>query len=133
MKAKIVTYWIATLLLCAFMAFSAFSYLTHQPKMVEAFMSLGYPMYFMTILAVAKTLGILALLTPGLPRLKEWAYAGFTFTFLGAVWSHLAMGQNQAVLMPLVSLALLAISYVCRPLERAHLVHVVETTHVHTM
>jgi uncharacterized membrane protein YphA (DoxX/SURF4 family) len=130
MKGKIITYWIATLLLCAFMAFSAFSYLTRQPKMVEAFASLGYPPYFMTILGVAKILGVLALLLPGLPRLKEWAYAGFTFTFIGAVWSHLTMGQTSAAPMPVVALVLLIISYVCRPVERARVIAVVETTPV---
>ena len=77
--------------------------------------SLGYPPYFSTILGSAKTLGILALLAPGLPLLKEWAYAGFTFTFLGALWSHLAMGQTQAVPMPIAALVLLALSYILRP------------------
>ena len=118
MKAKLVTYWIATLLLCAFMAFSAFMYLSAAPKVVDGFRSLGYPDYFRIILGCAKILGVIALLVPGLPRLKEWAYAGFTFTFVGAIGSHLASGQTLAALMPCVSLVLLAISYGYRPDER---------------
>ena len=118
MKAKIVTYWIATILISAFMAFVAFSYLSHEPKMMSAFASLGYPTYFPMILGIAKILGALALLVPGFPRLKEWAYAGFTFTFIGAIWSHLAADQNKEALMPLASLVVLTISCLCRPAER---------------
>jgi hypothetical protein len=118
MKAKIVTYWIATILISGFMAFVAFSYFSREPKMMSAFASLGYPSYFPMILGVAKMLGVLALLVPGLPRMKEWAYAGFTFTFIGAIWSHLAADQNKAALMPLASLVVLAISCACRPAER---------------
>lgn len=118
MKAKHVTYWIATVLMCGFMAFISYSYLTHAPKMMSAFASLGYPSYFPMILGIAKMLGIVALLVPGLPHLKEWAYAGFTFTFLGAVFSHLSSGQQQAALLPLISLLVLAISYATRPADR---------------
>ncbi|MDB6093027.1 MAG: hypothetical protein JWM32_589 [Verrucomicrobia bacterium] len=115
MNGKKVTYWVATLIVCGFMAFNAVSYLSHEPKLMAAFASLGYPPYFPMILGVAKLLGVLALLVPGLPRLKEWAYAGFTFTFLGAIFSHLASNQNQAVLMPAATLVVLVISYVFRP------------------
>src|SRR5258706_8226439 len=118
MKAKIITYWIATILLCGQMAFAAFAYLTKQPKVVEAFASLGYPDYFPMILGVAKTLGVIALLVPGYPMLKEWAYAGFTFTFLGAMWSHAAMDQNKAIMMPFAALMLLAVSCLLRPASR---------------
>jgi len=118
MKAKIITYWIATILISAFMAFVAFSYLSREEKMMSGFASLGYPSYFPVILGVAKILGVLALLVPGLPRMKEWAYAGFTFTFLGAIWSHLAMDQYSAALMPAASLVVLAISCACRPADR---------------
>jgi hypothetical protein len=115
---KTILYWVSTLMLSAFMLFVAFAYLTHQPKMMAAFTSLGYPSYFPDILGVAKILGVIALLVPGFPRLKEWAYAGFTFTFIGAFISHLAVGQNQEALMPLVALGLLAISYFTSPASR---------------
>ena len=118
MKAKIITYWIATILVCGQMAFAAFAYLTKQPKVVEGFASLGYPEYFPIILGVAKALGVIALLVPGYPVLKEWAYAGFTFTFIGATWSHLAMDQNKAAIMPVAALVLLSVSCLLRPATR---------------
>lgn len=118
MKAKHVTYWIATVLMCAFMAFISYAYLSHDPKMMSGFASLGYPSYFPMILGIAKILGIVALLVPGLPHLKEWAYAGFTFTFIGAIFSHLSSHQGQAALLPLISLLVLAISYATRPADR---------------
>ncbi len=117
MNGKIVTYWITTVLVSGWMAYAAIKYLTHDPKMSAGFASLGYPAYFPIVLGTAKLLGVLALLAPGLPRLKEWAYAGFTFTFIGAAWSHLASNQNNAAVMPIATLVLLAISYACRPAE----------------
>jgi hypothetical protein len=118
MNAKHVTYWIATVLVSAFMAFVSFAYFRHDPKMMSAFSTLGYPSYFPMILGFAKVLGIVALLVPGLPHLKEWAYAGFTFTFIGAIFSHVESGQQPAALLPLISLVVLAISYVTRPADR---------------
>jgi hypothetical protein len=118
MKAKLITYWIATILICGQMAFAAFAYLTRQPKVMEAFSSLGYPQYFPMILGTAKVLGVLALLVPGLPMLKEWAYAGFTFTFIGAAWSHAASNQTSALLMPITALVVLTISCLLRPASR---------------
>jgi hypothetical protein len=53
-----------------------------------------------------------------MPMLKEWAYAGFTFTFVGAAWSHAASNQPGAVLIPLASLVVLTISCALRPASR---------------
>jgi DoxX-like family len=118
MKTKKVIYWISTILVCAMMAMVSFAYLTHEPKMAEAFRTLGYPPYFQNILGAAKILGVITLLAPGFALLKEWAYAGFTFTFIGAFISHLVMGQNQEALMPVISLVLLGLSYSLRPATR---------------
>jgi uncharacterized membrane protein YphA (DoxX/SURF4 family) len=118
MTAKLIIYWIATVLICAMMAMSSFMYLTHAPKMMQGFASLGYPAYFANILGVFKALGVLALLAPRFALLKEWAYAGFTFTFIGAFSSHLAAGQNQQAVAPVVALGLLAVSYLLRPATR---------------
>ncbi len=115
MNAKKIVFWIATVLFAGFMLFSAYSYLTRDPKMMAAFASLGYPSYFPIILGVAKLLGAITLLLPGLPRLKEWAYAGFTFTLLGAFFSHLASGQSPQAAMPAIFLVVVAISYGLRP------------------
>ena len=93
-------------------------YLTRNPQMMRQFKVLGYPAYFPTILDVFKTLGVAALLLPGRSLLKEWAYAGFTFIFLGAAGSHLAKGEEDRAAAPMISLAVLAASYLTRPPER---------------
>ena len=84
-----------------------------QPQvMVDGFTSLGYPLYLGTILGVAKLLGIAAILHPRFNRIKEWAYAGFTFDFLGAAASHAAVGEYAAVAPPLFLLGVMSASYV---------------------
>ena len=81
--------------------------------------ALGYPSYFMTILGAAKLLGVAAVLAPGLPLLKEWAYAGFAFNLIGAVATHIAVADPIGEwLPPLVLLGLGAASYVLRPASR---------------
>ncbi|HRG79756.1 MAG TPA: DoxX family protein, partial [Cyclobacteriaceae bacterium] len=62
------------------------------PEWVEIFKQLGYPPYMLPFLGVAKLLGVIALLVPGFPRIKEWAYAGMFFDLTGAVYSGLAVG-----------------------------------------
>ena len=94
MSGNRAAYWVATLLFTSFMAYNAFAYLRGDPRMMSAFARLGYPSYFPEILGVAKLLGVIALLVPAAPRLKEWAYAGFTFNLLGAMVSHVAVGQQ---------------------------------------
>ncbi len=138
MKSHPYSYWISTILLSLMMLFSAFAYLTGQATVMDTFASLGYPRYFPVILGVAKLAGVVVLLMPHVARLKEWAYAGFTFTFVGAVCSHLVVGQTAAALLPLIALALLVISYVTRPAARRLLTSgaVQETDehgHVHTV
>jgi hypothetical protein len=118
MHAKKIIYWTATIAFAAFMANDAYSLLTHEPKMMAGIASLGYPAYFPNLLGVAKTLGVLTLIVPGLPRLKEWAYAGFVITLISAIYSHLSSGQSQAVVMPALALVVLAISYSLLPYRR---------------
>lgn len=121
MNAKSIAYWAATGLFSLALGSSAVVYLTHQPFMVDAVSGhLGYPEYFLSILGLAKGLGVLALLAPALPRLKEWAYAGFTFNLLGAFWSHQASGDGLAEsAAPIVLLGVLAASYLLRPASRS--------------
>ena len=118
MKLKPAVYWTATGLTAASMAVSAELYFSRNPQMMKQFKALGYPAYFPTILGVFKVLGVAALLLPGGRLLKEWAYAGFAFTFLGAAGSHAAKGQGKEVAAPLISLGMLAASYLTRPSER---------------
>src|SRR5687767_10470863 len=110
MKAQKIIYWVVTGLLAAGMIMSGFMYVTKSPEMVGAFQSLGFPAYFMLILGIAKLLGAITLVVPVGNRFKEWAYAGFMFTFVGAISTHLA--TNTPWMSPLVFLVLLASSYV---------------------
>lgn len=109
MKRDRIIYWVSTGLVSLGMAFSCFMYLSKNPELVAGFTALGIPLYFMPLLGITKLLGAIALLVPSLKVLKEWAYAGFTFTFLGATWVHLA--TNSPFVAPLVFLAVLAVSY----------------------
>lgn len=112
MNFKKIAYWLTTGLFSLGMGASAVFELTRSSEMVQGFQHLGYPLYLLTILGVAKSLGIAALLYPRWPRLKEWAYAGFSFDLLGAAASHGFSGDGPRLLMPLVFLAVLAVSYV---------------------
>ena len=113
MKRTKITYWISTSIVALMMTFSAYSYLT-KPEIAAGFHHLGYPDYFGIALTVFKVLGALLLIIPQAPkRLKEWAYAGFTFDFLFASISHGAIDgmSNFQTYFPLVVLAVLMVSY----------------------
>lgn len=80
---------------------------------------LGYPGYVLTILGIWKVLGVIAVLVPKFPVVKEWAYAGFFFVMSGAIFSHLAAGNAIAEIFPaLLLLVLTVISWYFRPAER---------------
>ena len=100
MKAIRITYWIFTILLVVLMLFSAFASLKQNPDGVAMMKHLGYPYSVLTLLSVAKILGVIAILVPGFPRLKEWAYAGFTFDLVGAIYAGLAAGDPIAGELP---------------------------------
>lgn len=112
MKRDKILYWTFTVLVSGAMLMSAFMYLTKNAELLKGFEAIGLPLYFVMILGVAKLLGAIALVVPGFERIREWAYAGFAFTFLGAVWIHLATGTPW--IAPFVFLILLSISYFFR-------------------
>jgi hypothetical protein len=76
MKRKVIVYWITTIFVALVMGISGGMAFVHQAGMMKAFAQLGYPSYLSNILAWRKLTGVAALLAPGMPRLKEWAYAG---------------------------------------------------------
>ena len=85
----------------------------------EGIAKLGYPAYVLKILGTCKIAGAVVLAVPAFPRLKEWAYAGFTFDFLGAASSHALNGDGVGELMPpLIVLGILAASYFTSPIGR---------------
>ena len=89
------------------------------PPGVYGIRHLGYPVYFLTILGIWKIVGVVALLIPRFPLLKEWAYAGFFFVMLGAIFSHIAVGDSMSELFPsLLLLILTVVSWYFRPENR---------------
>lgn len=111
MKKNKIIYWIATGLIGAMMLFSGFSYFAN-PKVAEGFQFLGFPDYFRVELGVAKLVGALALLVPAVPRrIKEWAYAGFTFNLISAAVAHIAKGDVSGSMSPIIMLAVLIVSW----------------------
>ncbi|HEV7396437.1 MAG TPA: DoxX family protein [Pyrinomonadaceae bacterium] len=121
-----IIYWIATLWLAsgmlstgALQLFKAKAEGALAPPGVFGITHLGYPIYFLTILGVWKILGVVALLVPKFPLLKEWAYAGFFFVMSGAVFSHIAVGDSWKELVPsLLLLILTVVSWYFRPANR---------------
>src|SRR3954465_15244118 len=81
LNAKVLGYWACTVLVSLSLLTSGAGHLTHMKQSVDGIMALGYPLYFITLLGFWKVAGGLTLLAPGLPRLKEWAYAGVCFDF----------------------------------------------------
>jgi hypothetical protein len=112
-KADKTSFWIFTVLFLLPTAGSGFFELfTSGPEAVaQTFKLLGYPLYLMKILGTAKILGALAILTGRIPRMKEWAYAGFTFMLLGATASHLLAGDYAHAPIPFIVLILMSASY----------------------
>jgi uncharacterized membrane protein YphA (DoxX/SURF4 family) len=94
MKKINIAYWIFTILLAGLMALGAIPDVMSHPEAVKLVCDhLHYPPYFLPFIGVAKILGTIAILVPGFPRLKEWAYAGFFFDITGAVYSSIAVGD----------------------------------------
>jgi uncharacterized membrane protein YphA (DoxX/SURF4 family) len=113
MKKIKITYWIFTGLLAVLMLFSSISSIMVVPEAIAGFKHLGYPIYLIPFLGVAKLLGVVALLVPGFPRLKEWVYAGFVYDLIGAVYSSISVGDPASVWMPIgIGFILIAGSYI---------------------
>jgi hypothetical protein len=96
MKKINILYWVFTGLFGAVMLFSAIPDIIVVPDAV-AFVTdkLGYPKYIIPFLGVAKTLGVIAILIPGFPRIKEWAYAGLFIDLVGATYSNICVDGFQ--------------------------------------
>ena len=110
MKIQKIAYWIVTGLLSAFMLFSASMYFFKYADVAAEFTALGFPTFIIYPLAVAKILGIIAIISKISKSLKEWAYAGFFFDFLLAAGGHIAVKDGE-YLGAIVALVLLGISY----------------------
>ncbi|MGP8216949.1 MAG: DoxX family protein [Bacteroidia bacterium] len=94
MKATNITYWVSTVLFALFIIGTSIPDVISNPDAIKIVTThLGYPAYFIPFIGVAKILGGIALLIPGFPRIKEWAYAGLTFDLIAATYSSIAVGD----------------------------------------
>ena len=118
-KRNKIIYWIATIWLALGMVSTGIVQLMKMEEEVAVITQLGYPVYFLTILGVWKMLGVITVLIPGFPLLKEWAYAGFFFAMTGAVISHLVVGDDATTLFgPILLLILTGVSWYFRSADR---------------
>lgn len=118
-KRNKIIYWVATALLSFGMLGSGVSQILHLQDMNELITHVGYPLYFMYIIGVWKVLGVIAILIPKYPLVKEWAYAGFFFLMTGALASHLFMGDvGNAIYGPLFQTIFVVLSWYFRPSNR---------------
>jgi uncharacterized membrane protein YphA (DoxX/SURF4 family) len=127
-KTKVIAYWATTAVIAFELLLGGLTDLVHggtslvagQP-VVEILAHLGYPAYVLTILGVWKLPGGIALLAPGFPRLKEWAYAGAFFVYTGAAASGVVRGRDDPSTLiwgPLIFAALTLASWALRPQSR---------------
>src|SRR5580765_7164977 len=116
-KRNKIIYWVSTIWLATGMISTGTIQLFKSqaegalaPPGVYGITHLGYPVYLLTILGVTKFLGVIALLIPKFPLLKEWAYAGFFFIMAGAIYSHIAVGDPVVELLPGLLLLVLTVA-----------------------
>ena len=122
---RTITYWGATGLVAIAALSGGLSYLSATPHALENFQHIGYPQQLRVLLGIAKVAGAIVLLLPRLPTLKEWAYAGFTFTWIAATVAHYLAGDGALSLAPVALLGSLAVSYVARPVGRRRVVNTI--------
>jgi uncharacterized membrane protein YphA (DoxX/SURF4 family) len=112
-KRDAIIFWISTALFAAFMLSSAIPNIMQTQEWIDIFKWLGFPLYMLPFIGVAKLLGAIMILIPGFPRLKEWAYAGLFFDLTGAVYAALSVGGwNPQMLVMLVPYGLGTLSYI---------------------
>jgi hypothetical protein len=113
--------WAVTGLMAALMLLSAVPDVLRIPDAVTVFQHLGYPPYLLSFVGTAKILGVAVVLAPGVPRLKEWAFAGLTVDLTGAMYSHISVGDPASAWMPAaIGLTLVSGSYLAyrtRPVD----------------
>ena len=119
-KRNKIIYWVATALLAIGMFQSGVFAVLRTKQWIDLVTSLGYPVYFLTILGVWKILGVIVILIPRFKLLKEWAYAGFFFAMTGALASHLANADYniKGLMGPFFQIVFILLSWYYRPADR---------------
>ena len=118
-RTTITTYWIVTVIIALESLAGGIADIVQAPVYIKVLTHLGYPRYFSIILGAAKVLASVTILVPNYVHLKEWAYAGLVFQFIGALLSHLFSGDGAtAFIAPFIFLCLVFISWFSRPASR---------------
>lgn len=118
-KRDKIIYWVATIWLSLGMVSTGIVQIIRMEEEVQKINELGYPSYFLTIIGIWKLLGVVAVLVPKFPLIKEWAYAGFFFLMSGAIFTHLAVGDEAIEYFgPTLLLVLTIVSWLYRPAGR---------------
>lgn len=113
MKKLKTWYWIATIIFALMMIMDGFGGITQQEAGKEVFKHLGYPMYLLIIVGIAKLLGAISILQNKYVAIKEWAYAGFAINFIGAFASRAFAGDGVSLLIPpVIALCIMFIPYI---------------------
>lgn len=112
MKRTKILYWVFTIIFAAFMLLTAIPDILMASEAVSFMTHLGYPKYFIMFIGVAKVLGSIAILIPGYPRIKEWAYAGLFYDLIGAVYSIFCIGEGVGAWPIFVMIAIGVCSYI---------------------
>jgi hypothetical protein len=118
-KTQTITYWIVTVIIALESMVGGIGDILREPIYMNILSHLGYPAYFSVILGVGKVLATVAISIPRYPRLKEWAYAGLVFQFIGAITSQIIVGASADMLIaPIIFLCLVIASWLLRPPSR---------------
>lgn len=116
---KSVAYWVCTGLVVFFIGSGGVAYALQVPDVIQGVVALGFPAHFVVLLGVWKVLGSIAIVVPGFPMIKEWAYAGIIFDLTGAASASLATGGEWwHAAAPLSIAVLVAVSWALRPESR---------------
>jgi len=113
MKKLNILYWVSTGLFCLFILQGAIGNIMVSKEWVDIIVTnLGFPEYIIPFLGIAKLLGVIGILAPISPRLKEWAYAGIFFDLVGAMYATVAKnGFDPMMLTMIIPFALMGLSY----------------------
>ena len=118
-RTQIITYWTVTIIIAMESMAGGVADIMQVPVYIKSLLHLGYPAYFSVILGLGKVLAAIAILIPRYTRLKEWAYAGLVFQFIGAITSQIVVGDSVVVLIaPFIFLCLVIASWSLRPPSR---------------
>jgi hypothetical protein len=116
---KRAAYWVCTALVAFFIGSGGLAYAMQVPDVVQGVVALGFPVHFIVLLGAWKVLGSVAILVPGFPLLKEWAYTGIIFDLTGAASASIANGGEWwHAAAPLSIAVLVAASWALRPESR---------------